>query len=286
MHEIVEMTKHKLMRFRQLATLRYVHWLFLQRFRPEILLTTQMYDGVRIQYLPRGDVSRDLYLGQYEPDVIDFLSHYLKPGMIMLDVGANIGVYTLLSAKIVGEHGSVHAFEPTPKTFAQLHANIELNGFTCVHINRLAVTEKAGTSTLYLYEQNAMNSLFIQNWVGKPLGRVEVETISLDQYINTNDLPRVDLLKLDVEGAELGVLKGALKLLAGLNSPVIICEFADRTASAFGYKATAIRDFLAPLGYQFYRWDSVTSSLVPEPNRPNYKIYANLICSRNQLEIP
>ena len=120
MRDMVEMVKYKLMRIRQLATARYVRWLFVQHFHPDVILTTQICDGISIQYLPQGNVSRDLYLGQFEHDMIDFLSHYLKPGMIVFDVEANIGVYSLLSAKYVVEHGAVHTFEPTPHTFAQL----------------------------------------------------------------------------------------------------------------------------------------------------------------------
>jgi FkbM family methyltransferase len=280
MCDMVDMLKYKLMRVRELATGRYVCWLLIQHLRPGVILTAQICDGVSIQYLPRGNVSRDLYLGQFERDIVDFLSNYLKPGMIVFDVGANIGVYSLLSAKYVGEHGTVHAFEPTPNTFAQLRANVELNGFTCIHLNQLAVGEKAARSMLYLYEQNAMNSLSRQDWVGRPLGQVEVETISLDEYISAQKLPGVDLLKVDVEGAELAVLHGARRLLSGSDPPVVLCEFADKTASAFGYQTTSIRDYLEPLGYQFFRWDCRIGNLVPEPRRPNYKIYANLVCIR------
>jgi FkbM family methyltransferase len=280
MWDVIEMVKYKLMRVRHLATIRHARWFVVRFFYPDALLTTQISEGVRIQYTPQGNVSRDLFLGQFEHDVIDFLEHYLKPGMIVFDVGANIGVYSLLSAKYVGEHGGVHAFEPTPKIFAQLCDNVELNGFTCVHLNQLAVKEKSGTSMLYLYEQNAMNSLSRQDWVGRPLGQVEVETISLDEYISAHELPGVDLLKVDVEGAELAVLQGARGLLSRPDAPIVLCEFADKTARAFGYQATSIRDYLEPLGYQFFRWDCRIGNLVPEPRAPNYKIYANLVCIR------
>ena len=278
MRDVVEMIKYKLMRVRQLATDRYARWLVLRRLYPDVLLTTQICEGVRIQYTPQGNISRDLYLGQFEHDVIGFLSHYLKPGMIVFDVGANIGVYSLLSAKYVGEHGAVHAFEPTPETFAHLCTNVELNGFMHICLNQLAVAEKSGMSMLYLYEQNGMNSLAAQDWTGKPLGQVMVKTISLDEYVSAKDLPRVDLLKIDVEGAELSVLKGAYGLLSEANPPVVVCEFADKTTANFGYKAISIRDFLETIGYRFYRWNSKTGSLILEPKRPHYKLYANLVC--------
>jgi FkbM family methyltransferase len=280
MQNTVEMVKYKLRRARQLATPRFVHWLFLQRFRSGVTLTQQICESVTVRYLPQGNVSRDLYLGQFELETIDFFSHHLRPGMIVFDVGANIGVYSLLSAKHVGKGGAIHSFEPTPSTFAQLQANVELNGFACINLNQLAVAEQSGTSNLFLYEQNAMNSLSRQDWVGTPLGQVAVETISLDEYVDAEGLATVNLLKLDVEGAELGVLKGARRLLSGPNPPVVVCEFADKTTYNFGYRAADLRDYLASLGYQFFRWNRKSRSLVPEALRRSYEIYANLVCIR------
>lgn len=285
MFDMVEMLKYKLRRVRDLATPRYVHWLFLHRFRSGVALTQQLCNSVTIRYLPQGNVSRDLYLGQFEQETIDFFSHHLRPGMIVFDVGANIGVYSLLSADYVGKRGAVHSFEPTPNTFAQLQVNVKLNGFACIHLNQLAVAEQSGTSNLFLYKQNAMNSLSRQDWVGTPLGQVAVETISLDEYIDAEGLDTVNLLKLDVEGAELGVLKGARRLLSGPNPPVVVCEFADKTTSNFGYRAADLRDYLAGFGYQFFRWNSKSRSLVPETLRSSYEIYANLVCIREGSQL-
>jgi len=276
--EIVEMVKYKLRRIRDLATPRYMQWLLIQRFCSGATLTVQLDRDITIQYLPTGNVSRDLYLGQIEDDVVEFLKWYLRPGMVAMDIGANIGIYSLLIAKYVGASGSVHAFEPTPRTFEQLCANYELNGFTCVQLNQLAVADKSGTSTFYLYNQCGMNSMRRQDWVGKPLEQIVVETISLDEYVLAKNLQRVDLLKIDVEGAELTVFKGARSLLCSLNPPVVVCEFADKTTRNFGYQTASLRDYLESLGYQLFRWNSESGRLVPEPIRPNYEIYANLVC--------
>ena len=282
MSEIVEMVKYKLQRVRDLATPRYMRWLLTQRFRAGAMLTTRLNDGITIQYLPEGNVSRDLYLGQIEHDVVKFLAWYLKPGMVVMDLGANIGIHSLLSAKYVGEHGAVHAFEPTPRTFEQLRANVELNGFTCVQLNQLAVADKSGTSTFYLYSQCGMNSMRRQDWVGKPLEQIVVETVSLDEYVQAKNLQRVDLLKIDVEGAELLVLKGARSLLCRQNPPVVVCEFTNKTTRNFGYQAISLRNFLESLGYHLSRWNSESGCLVPEPRSSNYKIYANLVCIKRR----
>src|SRR5438445_1625351 len=278
------MVKYKLSRIRQLANPRYASWMFLSRFRSECPLRTRLRDELFIEYLPRGNVSRDLYLGQFEEDVTDFFVHYLRPGMVVIDVGANIGVYSLLSAKYVGERGAVHAFEPTPDTFAQLCTNAALNRLSCIRTNRLAVSDKSGTSSLYLYNQNAMNSLAMQDWVGSAVGQVQVDTVSLDEYVRAAELGRVDLLKVDAEGAELRVLQGAVELLERPKSPVVVCEFADKTTRNFGYEAAAIREYLENLGYRLFRWSRRSATLLPEPARADYELYANLICTKGEAE--
>ena len=276
--DAVGLVSYKLRRARQLGTPRYARWLLLKRLGPGVVLTSELSDGLVIQHQPNGNVSRDLYLGQHECDVVDFFSHYLQPGMTVFDVGANIGVYSLVSAKRVGATGAVHCFEPTPTTFAQLKNNVALNGLSCVRVNQLAVCDRSGVSMLHLYRQDGMNSLARQDWVGPPMGEVQVPTISLDEYVRENRIPRVDLLKMDVEGAELAVLQGARELLTGASPPVVVCEFADRTTRAFGYRADDIRAFLERLDYRFFRWNPDAASLVPETRQPNYRLYANLVC--------
>ena len=277
MLDIGEMVRYKLRRVRDLARPSYVRWRFLKRFRADEPLVAQV-EGVTIQYLPVGNVSRDLYLGQFERDVVEFLSEYLKPGMVVVDVGANIGIYSMLSAKCVGPRGTVHAFEPTPESFAQLRTNVELNKFSCLRLNQLALADEAGTSTLYLYEQNAMNSLSQQDWVGKALGQVVVNTNTLDEYLLAENVRQVDLLKIDAEGAEMAVLKGAEHLLSGPHSPVVVCEFTDKTTRNFGYRAAELREHLEKLGYNLFRWNVKSKRLIPEPMRQNYEIYANIVC--------
>jgi FkbM family methyltransferase len=261
--------------------IRSVSWRFAQRFRPNILLTKQVTEGVFIKFSPQGNVSKQLYMGEFESDVVDFFSHNLKPGMVVFDLGANVGFYSLLSAKYIGDTGSVHAFEPTPDIFSRLRANVEFNGFMNININQLALADRCGSSVFYLYKQNAMNSLSIQDWIGNPINQIEVETITLDKYVQMRRLAKVDLIKIDVEGAELAVLRGGSKLLSGFNAPILICEFSEPPTRGFGHTTTSLRDFLETLGYQLFRWIPESEKLVPEPRHSNYKVHANLVCIKN-----
>jgi FkbM family methyltransferase len=221
-----------------------------------------------------------LFLGQMEQDVVAFFQAFLQPGNVVLDLGANVGVFTLLGAKYVGRSGQVHAFEPTPGTFAQLRANVELNNCACVRLNQLAVADKPAKSTFFVYAQCGMNSMRRQEWVGAPIEEITVDAVSVDDYVDVHGLNRVDLIKIDVEGAELMVLDGASRVLTGPNAPVLICEFTNKTTSGFGYRAAAIRERLESLGYRLYRWNCKERRLVSEPVARNYEIYANLVCMK------
>jgi len=281
MADLAEKLKYKLRRVRELGTPRYFRWLCLQRFYPNTPLATQLCDDITIRYSPRGNVSRDIYIGQFEHDVVSFLKQYVCPGMVVMDLGANVGVYTLLCAKFVGEKGQVHSFEPTPFTFQQLQNNVHLNRFSWVHLNELAVSATAGQCSFFVYEQCGMNSMNKQAWVGKPLRQIMVNTISLDEYVEARNMTRIDLIKMDVEGAELQVLKGGKNLLSGPNAPVLICEFTDKTTSNFGYQTSVLRENLEAFGYKLFRWSSTKRQLINEPLRRDYEIYANLVCVKN-----
>lgn len=282
---VILMARYKLARARELATIRYLRWLWLQRFRPKDLRQASVAPGAVVEYMQQGNVSRDLFLGQFERDVVNFVVHYLKPGMIVFDVGANIGTYSILSASLVGETGSVHAFEPTPESMARLRANVQLNGFWWVCANEVAVTEAVGRREFQLYQHAAMNSLAAQNRLGEPTRVCEVETTSLDDYVRIQGIPRVDLLKIDVEGAELSVLEGARGLLRSSNPPVILCEFFERTSESFGHGTSAVRELLEGEGYRLFRWNLKLRRLEPEPAGPGYNIYANLVCVKNSTSV-
>ena len=183
----------------------------------------------------------------YEPE-LPYLEEVLSQGKVFVDVGANFGVYTLVASRLVGATGKVIALEPTAQSFETLRQNIALNHFSNVRAFQVALTQSSGKAWLYHGWDPVSNSL------GKdPLSSdegEEVQTESLDNLLEDNGIGRVDVIKVDVEGAEELVLRGATKTLTS-NRPVIIFEFNPACAARLSLSPHGARDFLESLGYEF-----------------------------------
>ncbi len=201
----------------------------------------------------------------YEPELA-YLERILSPGKVFIDVGANFGVYTLVASKLVGDTGSVLAFEPTAQSFAILSQNIKLNRSANVRAFQVALAQTEGKAWLYHARDPVGNSL------GKdPLWRdegEEVQTEPLDNLLEKNGVACVDAIKIDVEGAEELVLRGAIRCLTTQN-PIIIFEFNPGCAARLGLSPDGARDFLRSLGYEFVVLGDCAKSRNPAL-RPTY----------------
>jgi FkbM family methyltransferase len=207
------------------------------------------------------------YFGLWEPSNTYTVRRLVKPGAICVDAGANVGWYTILLASLTGPSGTVHAFEPSPDAMLELEENVALNGRSGnVVLNRTGLgrtVEEARTlystgsslySSLYEVPRNEA-SVRISDL---PLSHPVIHTIamtSLDQYADERRLSRIDFLKLDVEGAEFDVLRGAEKFFDRSQCrPTIQLEVNPATAKAAGYTTTAMLQWLQHRwGYRFYR---------------------------------
>lgn len=183
----------------------------------------------------------------YEPELA-YLEKILSTGKLFVDVGANFGVYTLVASKLVGATGKVLAFEPTAQTFAVLLQNIALNHSSNVRAFQLALARSKGKAWLYHGWDPVGNSLGKDPLYGDE--GEEVQTQTLDEILEENCITRVDAMKIDVEGAEELVLRGAIKCLTTQN-PIVIFEFNPGCASRLGLSPSGARDFLESLGYGF-----------------------------------
>jgi FkbM family methyltransferase len=138
----------------------------------------------------------------------------VKKGDTVFDVGANVGLVTIPASKIVGEGGRVYSFEPHPKTFEELTRMIALNSCKNIHTENVAVSSSEGTQDFYYVENHKLNSLGpIEDKTYGENKVMRVPTITIDGYCNSHNISRIDFLKIDVEGFEYDVLKGASQML-------------------------------------------------------------------------
>lgn len=193
----------------------------------------------------------------FEEGEQNFLLHFLQSGMQVFDLGAHHGLYTLLASKRVGPKGQVIAFEPSSRERRRLQWHIKLNRYANVQVEPLALGGSEGVAELFicLGPETGCNSLR-PPVVSEPTKPIQVFVTTLDNYLQKSQIDLVDFIKLDVEGAELEVLKGATKLLSHKPQPIIMCELADVRTEPWGYRSVEIYEFLAARGY---RWFSITS---------------------------
>lgn len=260
-------------------------WSYLRRRHPDRPLIVALGPDLRVRIYPKDVLGKYIYLdGVFEPECWNFVKGLLRPGMVVFDVGANLGQYTLLAAHCVGAQGHVHSFEPSQRIFTELQFNVELNGLSdrCV-LNRLAVSDAPGTAKLSRYEEGAevFGSLGVhERSEADIVGYEEVKTLTLDGYMEQHGIGRVDFIKIDIEGAELLALKGASRLLLRKDAPTILLEMGDVNTDGFGYKACEIWDHLVNLGYRMYSIASRGHSL-QEADRPaDFSRTLNVVASK------
>jgi FkbM family methyltransferase len=190
--------------------------------------------------------------GVFEPETVEVFKALLEPGMTVLDVGANIGQYTLIAAHRVGPYGQVHAFEPTPPTATELRANVALNRFENVTINEVAVADAAGEALLFCTDPGSPGTNTIMTPSEDVCSAVKVPTLTLDQYLAEHHITQVDVMKLDIEGAELLALRGAQGLLRGEGAPFLVLEINPGTLARSGNSGDDLLGLLQDCGYTYH----------------------------------
>jgi len=200
--------------------------------------------------------SQIFWYGYCNRDIRAVLAHFLRNGMTVIDAGANIGEITLVAAKMVGPQGAVYAFEPVERIADHLDEHVRLNGLRQVRVVRRALADKTGTNTIYLASgkfhdgsvHDGLGTLYAN--AQRSVAVQEVTLTTLDLFLAEAGEKRLDLVKLDVEGAELAALQGAQASLERFR-PHLIIEVQQDTARAAGYEAADILHLLGRLGYSF-----------------------------------
>lgn len=184
--------------------------------------------GVRINL--GGSFLRYL-TGDAEPEVQQALAELIEPGQTVYDVGANIGFFTILCSRLVGSQGKVYAFEPIPENVVTLRHNIALNKLTNVIVVEQALSASTGTAEMFVSPWSAFHSLNVDGASkrenhGPDGGQITVATVALDEFVQGDGISAPDLIKLDVEGAELLVVEGMRETLRSVQ-PLLLVEVHD-----------------------------------------------------------
>jgi FkbM family methyltransferase len=235
--------------------------------------------------------SLDLSLnGVYEPFESALIHRLVQPGDTVLDIGANIGYYTLILARCVGPGGRVFAFEPDPENFALLKRNVECNGYHNVTLVNAALSNQAGTVKLHLCDENRGDHRIYSSGDGRPA--IEVLALTTDDYCG-GFADRIRLIKMDVQGAEGRVLLGMEKVLArGLQCQVIF-EFWPLGLHRAGNDPEMILRSMARQGFELQILDEerkelrrIEPGLVLEQFTVEKGNQTNLLASRCAIRQP
>ena len=203
--------------------------------------------GMRFELDLADWIQRSIYLGTYEPLETRLVAAFLKPGMTVIDIGANVGYYTALGASKVGSEGRIYAIEPDDRAFAQLATMIAENRIPAKAFH-IGLGERNGVEHLYQSPDSRNNTptMIAHNGL---LPTAVVSTRRLDDCLDEWQVPRVDLLKIDVEGWEPRIFEGALRALASGRIRAILCEFNDDWLLAGGSSAADLWNLLIGFGY-------------------------------------
>lgn len=241
-------------------------WAYFNERKLETPLVTDWYHGLQLCLYLGNDLSRQMFVaGCIEPNEFALLDKLLAPGMTFLDAGANDGIYTLFAARRVGNSGTIWAFEPSRREVERLAHNLKLNKLRGVHACPFALADFDGNAELRIagYEHEGQNTLgaFVYDVV-QELGKEPVTVRKLDSIIEENKIAALDVIKLDVEGAEYRALQGMREALRKFR-PIILFEVSDAGLRNQGSNREELLEFLASREYSIYMFDYFTGLPIP-----------------------
>lgn len=200
---------------------------------------------------------RDLY----EPSVQAAILRFVSPGSTAYDVGANIGLWSLLMGRRVGEHGRVCAFEPIPESAALLRINLGLSNVRSVRVIELALGAVPATTRMYVPHDAGRASMAPETTDDEV---IETHVTTLDDFWRGDGKPKVDFIKLDAEGSEPRILTGGVELF-DVCRPIVTCEVNSDKLRPLGHHRTEIFDYFRNLGYEPRCWNSHVHCFIPLP---------------------
>lgn len=222
--------------------------------------------------------SKKVFAYDAEKEEVSLVYNFLQKGDVFIDIGAHIGYFTVTAAAKVGDTGQVHAFEPTPKTYEKLTENVQINTLKNVKCNNIGLSDEPGVLSLNTDPQNeAYNS--IGKIAKEGVVSVQINTVKLDDYAEQHELiGKIAFIKIDVEGWETNVFKGASKVLSAQEAPVIMLEFSYANQIAAGSSCQELANSLTQFGYRLYTFNSKQRKLelftLTNEYRGSYNLFA------------
>jgi FkbM family methyltransferase len=220
-------------------------------------------DGNKI-YLDEND---SLFLSSsilHEKTIVNLVKNEIKKGDVVIDIGAHIGYYTVLFAKLVGPEGKVFAFEASPTNFEVLKKNVSVNGYQNVILNNKAVSDKNGKLTLYITGRTSTENFLFkpENFIdsSKIKNTIEIDSITLDNYFQ-DFKGEINFLKMDISGAEPRVIKGMNSILNKNTSLKIQQEWWPNAIRTHGFEPDSHLKLLTQMGYKIYEIDGTNNKL-------------------------
>lgn len=190
---------------------------------------------------------------------INTLKNIIKPGMCVVDIGANIGFHTLHMAELVGNDGKVVAFEPDPENFRLLKKAISANNISNVSLIQKAVCNQSGTSHLYLSGGNKGDHRIFDSKDNR--NNIPIEALKLDDI--AADLPKIDVIKIDIQGSEILALRGMKNIIDSNNQLIVLCEYAPSLLKLAGHTDEEFSELIRHLNLNISLIDEKNKSLVP-----------------------
>ena len=223
------------------------------------------YSRFSFRKVKRDGIWYELDLSEYMEWVIYYglnvenrsdLYSLVKSEMVLFDIGSNVGETLLNFAKLTGKNGKVYGFEPVPYTFNKCSNNISLNAFSNISVAQIALSSKQ--ESLYFQEANNNNSGGVFMNKNNTPGSYKVEGITLDAYVERIEITHLDLIKVDVEGFETNVLKGARETCKKFR-PKLFVEVDEVNLKSQGSSANELIALITSYGYQISKIESLVA---------------------------
>jgi FkbM family methyltransferase len=230
----------------------FAEWIFLSSFRKFVIKLSRkkIVEDVNgfTMHVDDNDSLALSWHRVFEPGTTEYFKNNIKPGQTIVDIGANIGYYTLLFSKLTGPHGHVYAFEPEPENIFLLKKNLEINSIKNVTVIEKAVDVCESSTKLFINKKNRGNHRIFDS--GDHRKSINIQTTSIDKFFENINVP-IDWIKMDIEGAEYRALQGMKNFLQKNNHLVLVTEIFPEGLKQAGSALEEVFSFLQSHNFQF-----------------------------------